>query len=77
MPGSFPPARAAFGASVGGRVIAPLAALATTQLSNWVPGATPTNSLATSMVIVVVVFTVIALLCSTRLPEPAPELPED
>jgi MFS family permease len=68
---------AAFGASVGGRVIAPLAALATTQLSNWVPGATPTNSLATSMVIVVVVFTVIALLCSTRLPEPAPELPED
>ncbi len=68
---------ASFGASVGGRVIAPIAAVATTQLSNVVPGATPSLKLATSMAIVVATFTVIALLVSTRLPEPAPELPED
>jgi MFS family permease len=68
---------ASFGANVGGRVIAPLAALATTQLSNLLPGATPTIKLATSMALVVVTFTVLALLLSTRLPEPAPELPED
>ena len=69
--------RRRFGASVGGRVIAPLAALATTQLSNLLPGATPTVKLATSMALVVVTFTVLALFLSTRLPEPAPELPED
>ena len=68
---------AVFGASVGGRIIAPLAALATTQLSNLLPGATPTATLATSMALVVVTFTVLALFLSTRLPEPAPELPED
>ncbi|HET9474935.1 MAG TPA: MFS transporter [Steroidobacteraceae bacterium] len=68
---------AAFGASIGGRVIAPMAALATTQLSNLVPGASPTAKLATSMALVVVTFTLLALLLSTRLPEPAPELPED
>ena len=68
---------ASFGASIGGRVIAPLAALATTQLSNLVPGATPTVKLATSMALVVVFFTLLALALSTRLPEPAPELPED
>ena len=68
---------ASFGASVGGRVIAPLAALATTQLSNLVPGATATAKLTTSIALVAVTFTVLALLLSTRLPEPAPELPED
>ena len=68
---------ASFGASVGGRVIAPLAALATTQLSNFMPGATPTVQLTTSMALVVAAFTVVALLLSMRLPEPAPELPED
>jgi Na+/phosphate symporter len=68
---------AVFGASVGGRIIAPLAALATTQLSNLLPGSTPTVKLATSMALVVVTFTVLALFLSTRLPEPAPELPED
>jgi MFS family permease len=68
---------ASFGASVGGRVIAPLAALATTQLSNFVPGASPTVKLATSMALVVVTFTILALLLSTRLPEPSPELPGD
>ena len=43
------------------------------------PGArrTPTVKLATSMALVVVTFTLLALLLSTRLPEPAPELPED
>jgi hypothetical protein len=68
---------ASFGASVGGRVVAPIAALATTQLSNLVPGATPTAKLATSIALVAVAFTLLALLLSTRLPEPAPELPED
>ena len=54
-----------------------VAALATTQLSNLLPGSTPTVKLATSMALVVVTFTVLALFLSTRLPEPAPELPED
>ncbi len=35
------------------------------------------SKLATSMALVVVTFTVLALFLSTRLPEPAPELPED
>jgi MFS family permease len=68
---------ASFGASVGGRVIAPVAALATTQLSNVMPGATPTIKLATSMALVAGTAMVIALLLSTRLPEPPAELPED
>jgi hypothetical protein len=68
---------ASFGASIAGRVIAPLAALATTQLSNFVPGDSPTVKLATSMALVVVTFTILALLLSTRLPEPTPELPKD
>jgi hypothetical protein len=68
---------ATFGASIGGRVVAPIAALMTTQLANHVPGATPTAKLTTAMVITVVVFTLIALIAAPRLPEPAAELPED
>ena len=46
-----------FAMSVGGRVLAPLAALATTQLSNVMPGATPTAKLAASMAVVAVAAT--------------------
>jgi hypothetical protein len=68
---------ATFGASIGGRVVAPIAALMTTQLANHVPGATPTAKLTTAMAITVVVFTLIALIAAPKLPEPAAELPED
>jgi hypothetical protein len=66
-----------FAIAIGGRVIAPLAALATTQLSNHVPGATPALKLATSMAIVAIVATGFALVISRWLPEPDPQLPED
>jgi hypothetical protein len=58
-------------------VIAPLAALATTQLSNHVTGATPALKLATSMAIVAIVATGCALFISRWLPEPDAQLPED
>jgi MFS family permease len=66
-----------FALSFGGRVLAPLAALMTTQLANVMPGATPTLKLAHSMAAVAVTATLCALLLSRQLPEPGPELPED
>jgi MFS family permease len=66
-----------FAMSFGGRTLAPLCALATTQLSNVMPGATPTLKLASSMALVAVTATVCALILSRWLPEPAAELPED
>ena len=66
-----------FAMSLGGRTLAPLCVLATTQLSNVMPGATPTLKLAQSMALVVVVATLCALALSRWLPEPAAELPED
>jgi len=63
--------------SGGGRMLAPLAALATTQLSNVMPGATPTAQLAASMTVVAVAATLCALLVSRWLPEPDATLPED
>jgi MFS family permease len=66
-----------FAMSLGGRVLAPLAALATTQLANLIPGASPTLKLAHSMATVAVVATLCALVASHWLPEPSTELPED
>jgi hypothetical protein len=66
-----------FAMSFGGRTLAPLCALATTQLSNVMPGATPSLKLASSMALVAVTATVCALILSRWLPEPAAELPED
>jgi len=66
-----------FAIGVGGRVIAPFAAIATTQLANLWPAATPSARLATSMVIVTCAATLCGFLLSWRLPEPAAELPED
>jgi MFS family permease len=66
-----------FAMSFGGRVLAPLCAIATTQLSNVLPGATPTLKLAHSMALVVVIASLCALTLSRWLPEPSPELPED
>ena len=63
--------------SGGGRMVAPLAALATTQLSNVMPGATPTAKLAAAMAVVAVAATLCALLVSRWLPEPDATLPED
>jgi hypothetical protein len=66
-----------FAMGFGGRVVAPLAALATTQLSNVMPGETPTAKLAVSMSVVAVVASVCALVASRWLPEPDATLPED
>jgi hypothetical protein len=66
-----------FAMSFGGRVLAPLAAVATTQLANVMPGASPTLKLANSMAMVAVFATVCALIVSRWLPEPSAELPED
>jgi MFS family permease len=66
-----------FAFSVGGRVLAPVAALATTQLANVIPGATPTLKLAHSMALVAVAATLCALLLSRWLPEPGAELLND
>lgn len=66
-----------FAMSFGGRVLAPLAAVATTQLANVMPGANPTQKLAHSMAGVAVIVTVCALIISRWLPEPSAELPED
>jgi len=66
-----------FAMGFGGRVLAPLAALATTQLSNVMPGATPTGKLALSMTAVAVVASLCALIVSHWLPEPGATLPED
>jgi hypothetical protein len=66
-----------FAMSGGGRMLAPLAALATTQLSNVMPGATPTAKLAAAMTVVAVGATLCALIVSRWLPEPDATLPED
>jgi hypothetical protein len=66
-----------FAFSIGGRVLAPLAAIATTQLSNVTPGATPALKLASAMALVAVTATVCALFVSRWLPEPPEALPED
>ena len=66
-----------FSIGVGGRVLAPFAALATTQLTNVVPGGSPMARLALSMVAVTCAATICGFLLSWRLPEPAAELPED
>jgi MFS family permease len=66
-----------FAMSFGGRVLAPLAAVATTQLANVMPGATPTLKLAHSMALVAVFVTICALIVSRWLPEPGAELLED
>ena len=66
-----------FAMSIGGRVLAPVAALFTTQLANFAPGANPTARLATSMAIVAVAFTLLALALHSRLPEPPTTLQED
>ena len=65
-----------FAMSIGGRVLAPFAALATTQLSNVMPGANPTLKLAHSMALVAVVaIAVRACSLSRWLPEPARRTP--
>jgi hypothetical protein len=66
-----------FAIGVGGRVIAPFAALATTQLANFLPGTTPSAHLALSMTLVTLTLVLCGLLLSWRLPEPAANLPED
>jgi MFS family permease len=66
-----------FAISVGGRVLAPFAALATTQLSNLMPGATPLTRLAGSMAVVAGTAALCGFLLSWRMPEPAADLPED
>jgi hypothetical protein len=66
-----------FAIGVGGRVLAPFAAIATTQLSNLVPGTSPGTRLALSMTLVTCAATACGFLLSWRLPEPAAELPED
>jgi MFS family permease len=66
-----------FAISVGGRVLAPLTALLTTQLSNFMPGATPMARLAGAMGLVAGTATLCGFLLSWRLPEPPANLPED
>jgi hypothetical protein len=66
-----------FAMSIGGRVLAPLAALATTQLSNVMPGANPTLKLAHSIALVAVVASLCGLFASRWLPEPSAVLPEE
>jgi uncharacterized membrane protein len=66
-----------FAMSIGARVLAPAAALATAQLSNVMPGSSPMLKLAHSMALVAVVASVCGLIASRWLPEPAAELPED
>jgi hypothetical protein len=66
-----------FAISFGGRVLAPIAALATTQLSNVMPGASPALKLAHSTALVAVIACVCAIVLVRWLPEPGPELLED
>jgi MFS family permease len=66
-----------FAIGVGGRVLAPFAALATTQLANVLPAATAAARLVLSMLVVTCAATVCGFLLSWRLPEPADALPED
>jgi len=66
-----------FAVGVGGRVLAPFAALATTQLANIVPGATPGARLALSMTLATGIAVLCGFLLSWRMPEPPADLPED
>lgn len=66
-----------FALGVGGRVVAPFAAIATTQLANFAPGTTPSARLAVSMAAVTGAAVLCGFLLSWRLPEPAAVLPED
>ncbi|HET7810698.1 MAG TPA: MFS transporter [Steroidobacteraceae bacterium] len=66
-----------FAISIGARVLAPFTVLATTQLSNVMPGANPTLKLAHSMAVVAVAVTACALILSRWLPEPGAEPPEE
>ena len=61
----------------GARTMAPFMALLTANLASVMPGATPSLKLAHSMALVAVAATIIALIASRWLPEPAAELPED
>lgn len=66
-----------FAMSIGARTFAPFMALLTANLATVMPGANPTLKLAHSMALVAVAATLIALIASHWLPEPAAELPED
>jgi MFS family permease len=66
-----------FAIGVGARVLAPLTALLTAQVSNHMPGATPGARLAGAMAVVAGTAVLCGFLLSWRLPEPAAELPED
>jgi len=66
-----------FAMTFGARTMAPFMALLTANLASVMPGATPSLKLAHSMALVAVAATIIALIASRWLPEPAAELPED
>lgn len=66
-----------FAISIGGRMLAPVAAIATTKLSDIMPGATPTAKLALAIAVVGTVAACAGWLLASRLPEPTAELPED
>ncbi len=65
-----------FAVGVGGRVIAPFAAIATTQLANLLPG-TPTSRVALSMTIATGTAVLCGFLLSFRMTEPPVDLLED
>jgi MFS family permease len=66
-----------FAANIGGRMLGTSFALVTTQLVNYMPGATPSIHLAYAAAIVVAFVYAAGLVCSFFLPEPASEaLPE-
>jgi hypothetical protein len=66
-----------FAANVGGRMIGTGFAFVTTQLTNVIPGATPSNRLAYAAAIVGAFVYVVGLACSFLLPEPKSDrLPE-
>jgi hypothetical protein len=58
-------------------MIAPFAALATTQLANLMPGGTPTSRLALSMTLATGIAVLCGFLLSWRMTEPTTDLPED
>jgi len=62
-----------FAANVGGRILGTSAALATTQLANAMPGATPTLKLAAAAALVTGAVCAIGLVASRDLPEPERE----
>jgi len=66
-----------FAVGVGGRVLAPFTAIATTQLANLVPGATSMSRLALSMALATGIAVLCGLLLSLRMPEPTADLSED